>query len=224
MTEQLERELRELFAADAERAPCAGPLVEMVVRRVRRRRRTQLAWGAGSLAVAVAAVAVLAGGLAGSGHQGRAARTPVASTSLGVSRLGALPGSGTASCVEPYNLATVAKRSFAFDGTVTTIGPARTNLPGAELPLAAVTFKVHEWFRGGSGSSVTLDMTPPQPGSGQAVTESAPSYGVGTRLLVSGEPRWGGAPLTDAIAWGCGFTRYYDPATAGAWRNAMPAR
>jgi len=71
---------------------------------------------------------------------------------------------------------------------------------------------------------VTLDMTPPQPDRGQAVLESALSYGVGTRLLVSGEPRWGGAPLTDAIAWGCGFTRYYDPATADAWRNAMPAR
>jgi len=37
--------------------------------------------------------------------------------------------------------------------------------------------------------------------------ETVPSYGVGSRLLVSGEPRWGGGALTNAIAWGCGFTQ-----------------
>jgi hypothetical protein len=42
------------------------------------------------------------------------------------------------------------------------------------------------------------------------MSESPPSYSVGTRLLVSRE---------DAIAWGCGFTRYVDEETAAAWRS-----
>lgn len=60
-------------------------------------------------------------------------------------------------------------------------------------------------------------MQPPTVGNpDSAVT----AYGVGTRLLVSGGPRWGGPPLRDAIAWGCGFTRYYDPQTAADWAAA----
>lgn len=62
-------------------------------------------------------------------------------------------------------------------------------------------------------------MNPPHPDS--TVDWSGPSYGLGTRLLVSGEPRWGGGALTDAMAWGCGFTRYYDKATADNWRAAF---
>jgi hypothetical protein len=44
---------------------------------------------------------------------------------------------------------------------------------------------------------------------------------MGSRLLVSGEPRWGGTPLEDPIAWGCGFTRYYDSGTAKSWKQAL---
>ncbi len=47
------------------------------------------------------------------------------------------------------------------------------------------------------------------------------AYGVGSRLLVSGEARWGGSPLEDPIGWGYGFSRYYDPETATAWRDAL---
>lgn len=55
--------------------------------------------------------------------------------------------------------------------------------------------------------------------------DGPPSYGVGTRLLVSGEPRWGGTdPLRDAFAWGCGFTRYYDAQAATDWTDAFSAR
>ena len=50
--------------------------------------------------------------------------------------------------------------------------------------------------------------------------EFVPAYQIGTRLLVSGTPRWGGAPLADPIAWGCGFTRYYSRATAAEWSTA----
>lgn len=60
------------------------------------------------------------------------------------------------------------------------------------------------------GSTVVVDLQAP-----------ARSYGLGSRLLVSGEPRWGGTALEDAIAWGCAFTRYYDPATANSWRRAL---
>ncbi len=124
------------------------------------------------------------------------------------------------SCVEGYSLETLPHRAFAFDGTVTSTGPARTNRPGAELPLVAATFQVHQWFRGGSGASVTVDINRPLPASSSSTDESPPSYRIGTRLLVSGEPRWGGAPLDAPIAWGCGFTRYYDEQTATEWGNA----
>jgi hypothetical protein len=126
------------------------------------------------------------------------------------------------SCAESYSPAAVANRAFAFDGTVTSIGPGTTNRPDrGALHYAAVTFSVNEWFAGGSTSDVTVDMALPM-----AFSHSPPprsSYAVGTRLLVSGEPRWGGAPLTDAIGWGCGFTRYYDPTTAQSWRDSTTA-
>lgn len=121
--------------------------------------------------------------------------------------------------MEQYTPAAVAGRGFAFDGTVVEIGPGTSNKPGrGQLDTVAVTFKVNEWWRGGSGSTVTIDMGPPAAPSAHAETGAA--YGVGTRLLVSGEARWGGKPLDDPIAWGCGFTRYHDTQTAEAWRNA----
>lgn len=212
MTEQLEHELRHLFAEDAERAPAATDLAAGALRRVRRRRNTRLAWAAGALvAASLATVALLGGGLLGGQPTGVVSPPTVAPQ-------GPLPDGGSASCVEQYSPAAVNGRSFAFDGTVTAIGPGRSDRADTGLDLVAATFTVNEWFEGGSGSAVTVDITPPDaaPSSGA----SAPAYEVGTRLLVSGEPRWGGAPLTDAIAWGCGFTRYYDEETASSWRAA----
>ncbi len=59
----------------------------------------------------------------------------------------------------------------------------------------------------------------------EAVSDSrqltSPSYTVGTRLLVSGEIPQEETSLQDATVWGCGFTRYYDPTTADAWRTAL---
>jgi hypothetical protein len=120
--------------------------------------------------------------------------------------------------VEAYSPEAVAGRGFAFDGTVTEIGPAGSNRPGVELDLSAVTFRVHTWFRGGTGDTVTVDMD--SPGLVSSAGPAVPPYDVGTRLLVSGEPRWGGAPLDDPIAWSCGFTRPYDPRTAAEWAAA----
>lgn len=139
------------------------------------------------------------------------------SKSPAASRSGAVPLAGVASCVETYGLPALAQRAFAFDGTVASIvgdprALARGGLPG----YVFVTFSVHEWFRGGSGTTVTVDLFGPAVNVGHET-----SYRAGTRLLVSGEPRYGGGPLRDPIGWGCGFTRYYDQATATAWGQAF---
>lgn len=141
--------------------------------------------------------------------------TPVMPKAL--SRSGAVDSGGaSASCVETYSGATIDNRDFAFDGTVVAIGPGATSNSGSGgLGTAAVTFRVNEWFKGGSDDTVTVDMG----ASTSSAKHQAPAYEEGTRLLVSGEPRWGGEPLNEAIAWSCGFTRYYEPAVADEWRR-----
>ncbi len=138
-------------------------------------------------------------------------------------RTGALRGDAAGSCVEEYNPQTLATRAFAFDGVVVDILPGRTNGPGGgALDLRAVTFDVEEWFSGDGEDQVTVEMYAPAVApSATRTDETTPSYELGTRLLVSGEPRWGGDPLEEGIAWGCGFTRYHDPAAAGTWREAF---
>ena len=214
MTEQLERELRLLFAEDSERAPAAVALADETRRRVRQRRQSRLAWGAGVLvAASVAALAGLGGGpLSGSPAREQAvARSPE-------SRLtGALPvGDAAASCAYEYSPRRLADRAFVFDGTVTAFGPAHSDRPRGVLHHAGVTFTVNEWFAGGSGPTVTVDMPPPGAWSEDGLT----AYGIGTRLLVSGDHRWGGTTMADAAAGYCGFTRYYDQSTADDWREA----
>jgi len=225
MTEQLEQELRHLFAEDAEKAPISATLAQGARRRLRQRQHAHLAWATGALAATVAAVAVVGGGLLGGQPGGNQLATPPIaskgplSTPSDIAPKGPLNIGSAASCVEEYSPRRVTGRAFAFDGTLTAIGPSRSGRPGAPpLALVAATFTVNEWFRGGSGSTVSVDITPPE--AGQSLGEAVPSYGVGSRLLVSGEPRWGGGALTNAIAWGCGFTRYYDQATADSWRAA----
>ena len=134
------------------------------------------------------------------------------------SRVGAVSGAGVGSCVEIYDLVRLKNRAFAFDGTVTQteVSKPLADGTGALDGYLAVTFHVNEWFKGGAQSNVTVDMFGPAANSAQEM-----SYGVGSRLLVSGEPRFGGSPLKAAVAWGCGFTRYYDEATAASWRNAL---
>ena len=225
MTEQLERELQLLFAEDAERAPVSAALARGALRRVRHRRHAHLAWVTGAAAAMVAAVAVVSGGLLGEQPVGHPLATPpVASKGplaipSGIAPKGPLKSGGNASCVEGYSPTSVTGRAFAFDGTITAIGPARSNHPGVGLDLVAATFTVNHWYKGGSGSTVTVDID--HTAAGKSIEDSLPAYGIGSRLLVSGMPRWGGAALTDAIAWGCGFTRYYDKATADSWRAAF---
>jgi len=209
MTLQVEDQLRELFAEDARRAPVDGGLADGVVRQVKRRRRIQFG------AVALPTIVILvAGGLAFAQRDNQSVPTPMTAPSA-TQRSGALPDGATASCVYPPDDEHLAERAFAFDGTVTAIGSPRTNRSGnPHLPLASVTFRVNEWFRGGHGPTSVVDV--------DALGEdSPPPYEIGTRLLVSGEPRWGGKPLDNAIAWGCGFTRYYDTDAVASWRNAF---
>lgn len=230
MNHSTERELRELFAADAADAPDELAVAAAAVRRVHRRRRTL------TVAAATTAVIIAAGGY---GVYRPAAtpqaQPPVTSSSAPVAAApaadlpaGVKPGDplafGAAQCVKAYSPETLAENAFAFDGTVTGIGPARTGRSPHPVPLdlRSVTFQVHTWFKGGSAGTAVVDMSPPAVGAGtdDATSEHVPAYQIGTRLLVSGTPRWGGAPLADPIAWGCGFTRYYSPSMAAAWATA----
>jgi hypothetical protein len=226
MNTPTEQQLRELFAADATAAPQEDDLLDGALRKARHHRRIRTA-GIVGLVAAVAAI----GGVVASGFSGHQVQRPPVAAPSDPSGRAALPSAGSsptptgggssvsASCVEGYSPAAVAGRSFAFDGTVTAIGPAGSNQPGVALPLVGVTFRVNSWFRGGFGETVTVDMDAPQPAN-SASDPSMPAFGVGSRLLVSGEPRWGGAPLDAAIAWGCGFTRSYDAQTATEWAAA----
>ncbi|MET7391920.1 hypothetical protein ABZS66_00265 [Dactylosporangium sp. NPDC005572] len=227
-----DEEASHLLERLADHVPVRPVPTETLLRqgRAARRRRRRLSVFAATAAVAV----VLGGGAAaqglrsGSGDVGQAPpATPstappgTAATSAtatpdkpATDRTGALPEGGMIDCVEGYSPDAVARRAFAFDGVVVAIGPARSNRPGmGQLDLVAVTFTVGEWFAGGSGPSVTVDMYPAVDIEGEV------AWAIGSRLLVSGGPRWGGAPLDAAIAWPCGFTRYYDPETAKSWRR-----
>ena len=169
MSSSTEDLLRELFAADAAAAPEPASLTDLVVRRVHRRRLVQAAGAA--VAAAVAVGAVLMAGPWQSGPRPLAALPAVTSAAVApptvpapvtpTVRPGGASGGGSSlsnSCVEAYSPAAVAGRAFAFDGTVLAIGPARSNRPGVELPLSGVTFSVHRWFRGGTGSTVIVDL------------------------------------------------------------------
>jgi hypothetical protein len=133
-------------------------------------------------------------------------------------------GGSSPSCVAAYSLQSLQARAFAFDGTVSDLEPARSRRgahPGPQVDLY-VRFRVREWFRGGGAPYETVAMfAPAATQRGGLESPQGSSYGAGSRLLVSGEPRWGGKALKDQVAWGCGFTRYFDHKTAAAWRHAF---
>ncbi|MBU2670284.1 hypothetical protein KOI35_42960 [Actinoplanes bogorensis] len=227
MSQSIERELAELFAADAAAAPDEQVVAAAAVRRVHRRRRALATTAAAATAVIVGAGVY---GVSRPDATPPQAQPPVTSSSAPAwaapavaPPAGAEPGdpltSGAAQCVKEYSAETLAEQAFAFDGTVTAIGPAQTSRDEQPpLDLRSVTFQVHTWFKGGSGATVAVDMS--APGGGDVTSENAPAYRIGTRMLVSGMPRWGGEPLADPIAWGCGFTRYYSPTLAADWATA----
>jgi len=110
--------------------------------------------------------------------------------------------------IEQYSAKALRQRAFAFDGTVagveTRVDP---KLPDGDQERSWVTFQVHRWFRGGTADEVAVWF------------DGRREFGLdpGVRLLVSGQPRWGGAPLDDPIAWPGGFTRLWNQGTADEW-------
>jgi len=117
-------------------------------------------------------------------------------------------------CAFEYNPSTLAERSWAFDGTMIELDSVDDSELG-EVPSA--TFSVNQWYRGGSGDTVTVQFeTGP-------VSEFVPNVEPGARLLVTGEPRHGGQPLDDAVAWGCGFTQSWSAAAAESWESTFGA-
>lgn len=163
----------------------------------------------------VAAVVLLTIGVVaacGSGTEGdRVATSPSSEDSVGAADLaGRLdPDGAAASCAFEFSAETLGDRAFAFDGTVLASQAEQDpRAPSPESDMNRVEFEVHEWFAGGDEPRakvwVAADLVP------------------GDRLLVSGEPRWGGVPLEDAIAWlGCGgFTVPYSDEAAQFWGDA----
>jgi hypothetical protein len=231
MSDDLRTDLSDRLEEWAGRVPVAAPPTAQLVRSgrraVARRRTVSIAVAAGLLVAAGGGLTALA--LSGE-HHTLLVTAPYRTPITGAAHSGAATAGPTAGvigepdCVEAYSPAAVRQRGFAFDGVVTAIGPSTFRDPGdasAEGPppwAVPVTFAVKEWFAGGSGSTVTVDVPAPAAPGRPSNPDSLLSYSVGSRLLVSGEPRFGGSPLEQAIAWGCGFTRPYDAATAASWR------
>jgi hypothetical protein len=112
------------------------------------------------------------------------------------------------SCVEVYSPAALRERAFAFDGTVTAVRDAvDPQLPPEDNVAQQADLEIGTWYAGGRAPAVTVWMQR--------------DVAVGDRLLVAGEPRWGGEPLDDPIAWECGFTASYSEATADEWAEAF---
>lgn len=135
---------------------------------------------------------------------------------------GPIPPISMTKCVQQYDLTTLRQVAFAFDGTVSRISATRPPLDRSDAldGYYSVTFIVHEWFLAGDPTTVTLDMMS-TPSAGRVGSAMGTNFGLGTRLLVSGVPRFGGRPLQAPVAWPCGFTRDYDPSTAVAWRQTF---
>ena len=102
------------------------------------------------------------------------------------------------------------------------VGPSVSDQGGeADLELPGVTFEVREWYVDGTGDTVTVDMPWTARDADVGLLTRGDAFGTGSRLLISGEPRWGGAPLDAPIAWSCGFSRYYDEKTASTWQETF---
>lgn len=196
---------RELFMRIVDQSVPTAPVPQAVGLSPARRRRWALVLAAGTAAAVVAFVAL---GVRWDGSR------PEPSASGGGD---VFAGHEAAqSCVESYTPDALARRAFGFDGTVTGIGSVASTA-GSPDGYVPVTFKVHRWFRGSAGATVVIAMPRPEGTSG----EDSPAYRIGSRLLVSGEPRYGGAPLADPVAWACGFTRGYTIDEAAAWGEAF---
>lgn len=150
-------------------------------------------WAFGALAAAAAAAVVV---IAVTVTSGGGAPSPSQDPGTGV---GQEPAVGIGSCVETYNLDTLADREFAFDGTV-------VGIEGDQ-----VTFDVNSVYVGDLGGSIALTATGM---TGTSITTAGgPSLIEGERYLVAGDAEF---------VWGCGFTQPYDEAVAAEWAEVAP--
>jgi hypothetical protein len=123
------------------------------------------------------------------------------------------------SCVEEYGPETLSRRAFAFDGTIIAVEIRKDpKLPPPEEGVVDegipwVAFSVHRWYRGGSAPEAGVWIEHLNVQTSVETISGTP----GTRLLVAGQPRWGGDPMDDAIAWACGFTQPYTDEAAADW-------
>ena len=150
----------------------------------------------GRALVAVAAAFTLLAGLVVGATLLRDADEPVVAT--GDASWLTDGSSSTLSCVEEYTPENLARRSWAFDGTIVeVVPPVDLESPNPDDQVTSVTFRVNNWYTGGSGESVTVK-TSNVPGGVTMNGDADPS--IGARLLASGE---------DEYLWGCGFTMPY---------------
>lgn len=146
-----------------------------------RRRLTLAMSGAAAVAVVAGALAIFGGG----------------SPSDDVFIAGGEPIAGAAMCAEFYDLGTLQDRDVAFDGTLTSASGDQ------------VTFTVHNWYKGGSADTVTLQAEGLAPGT---ITSLGASLELDQRYLVSG---------SGGHVWACGFTMTYDTGIANDWASAF---
>ena len=118
------------------------------------------------------------------------------------------------SCAFEYASHTLAERTWAFDGTLVSVGDVADSQMGH---VPAATFEVNNWYRGGDTPQITVQFDMGQ------LSEFVPEVTPGTRLLVAGEPRWGGQPLDNPVAWGCGFTQLWTSTSAQEWSAVFSA-
>lgn len=156
-----------------------------------------------ALAAAAAIVVALVGGaIAITGNGGGKDTADVAAPSTTPEDTGApiTPGgTSTGSCVELYDLQTLANREVAFDGTV------------QQVEGDQVTFTVNQWYRG-NDQSTEVTLAGAETLNGLTSAGPAATLEPGARLLVAGD---GG------FAWSCGFTQPYDADIAAEWAEVL---
>jgi hypothetical protein len=178
-------------------------LLQSIARRQERRPAT-VWWRTRSVFVAAAAASMVAVGAVSAAvlTGGSSGDAPRATDRGG--------GSALASCVEQFSVEGLARRDFAFDGTITEVIPPED--PEAEGPAAAaeVVFEVNHWYKGGSGDTVTLK-TYELPGVISSI-EGGLDLSVGNRLLASGD---------DVFLWSCGFSMPYTAVKTQLYEQAF---
>lgn len=154
------------------------------------------------LAIAASAVVVVLAGIIGvvvaaqdDDTGATAAATTTTSGPRAITPGGRTPGGTAGSCIEQYDLTTLAHREVAVDATVRSVDGD------------AVTLTVNQWFKGGAGETVTFNGASALGG----ITSAGASIDLspGSRLLVSGD---GG------FAWSCSFTQPYEAEVARSWQ------